>query len=290
MNREQIFRIVNQKWFLPSATAVGGAIFGYTFGYRRTKSQYDQLQAEMTKMEIQTERMERLAEATARNLGAWHITPSETSGTWAPAPAHLKVDLSPLEDPGNIVDEEALKALKADHPSSRSKVIEPGTKIGTVTDIRQNSNGPVDQRRGTVVNVFGDGAGDEWDYKTEVEARTKEAPYIIHVDEYVADEMGWDSQSTLMWYDKDQILCDPHDTPIYNHVELVGELKFGHGSNDPNVVYVRNEKLQSEFEILRDEGSYTEIILGEQLEKEAEEEELKHSNTPKMRFVDFRSD
>jgi len=78
-------------------------------------------------------------------------------------------------------------------------------------------------------------------------------------------------------------LCDSHDKPIYNHSEVVGELLFGHGSNDPNVVYIRNPKLEAEYEILRDEGSYEEIVLGEQIEHEAEEGDLRHSAVLRMR-------
>ena len=286
MNTEQIRRIVNQKWFLPSATAVGGAIFGYTVGYMRTKSQYDKIEAQLAEFEARTVKLEEeLSQATPRKQETWMLRESSGNESLIPKPRRVKVDLSPLD---TAPDEEALKALKEDHPSSRGRIIEEPTKIGTVTDIRKNQNdnieaAPVDERKGVVVNVFGDGAGDEWDYKTELEARTNEAPYIIHVDEFLSDEMGWDSQSMLTWYNKDQVLCDSHDTPIYNHAEVVGELRFGHGSNDPNVVYIRNPVLQAEYEVIRDEGSYEEIGLGEALQKQAEEDELRHSAVSRFR-------
>ena len=38
--------------------------------------------------------------------------------------------------------------------------------------------------------------------------------------------------------------------------------RFGHGCDDPNVVFIRNEKLATDFEVLRHNGSYAEEVLG----------------------------
>ncbi len=132
-----------------------------------------------------------------------------------------------------------------------------------------------------ISNVFDEISDDDWDYEIERATRTEDEPYIIHVDEFISDEMGWDSQSTITWYEGDQILTDTHDTPIYNPEKVVGSLRFGHGSKDPNVVYVRNEKLQAEYEILRDEGNYVDEILGGQVERQLEASDLRHTNSPR---------
>lgn len=134
-------------------------------------------------------------------------------------------------------------------------------------------------------NVF-DEADDGWNYEVERNNRSGTEPYIIHVDEFVTEEMGYE-QSTITWYEGDQILTDSRDIPMYNHVAIVGQLRFGHGSKDPNIVYVRNEKLQAEYEILRDEGSYEVNVLGgSTIEHDYEEADLKHSRTPRH----FRED
>lgn len=266
MNTEQIRRIVNQKWFLPSATAVGGAIFGYAVGYMRTKAQYEHLGEELKAYEARTDKVvEELSQAT-----------TQLQEKWTP---RFVEDHPPL-------DEAAHQALMEDHPSSKRlkvdlSVLEPEKKIEKVTDIRKLREEPVEDVK-TTRNIF-DTAGDEWDYKTEIQNRIPTAPYVIHVDEYVNDEKGWDNQSTLTWYELDQVLCDTHDTPIFNHSEVVGDMLFGHGSNDPNVFYVRNEKLQAEYEILRDTRSYQEVVLGEKYEAEAEKDELRHSVVSKFR-------
>lgn len=117
---------------------------------------------------------------------------------------------------------------------------------------------------------------DGWNYETELSTRTADEPYVIHCDEYFADEMGF-VQSTLTYYKGDNILVDENTVPIYNHDKTVGELKFGYGSKDPNVVYIRNEKFQGEYEVLLEPGFYAVEVLGQEIESEYSEGDLKHS-------------
>ena len=118
---------------------------------------------------------------------------------------------------------------------------------------------------------------DHWDYEEELKNRGPDHPYIIHRNEYFSDEMGFDNHSSLMYYKGDDILVDDLDTPIYNPEKVTGPLIFGHGSQDPHVVYVRNEKLKAEYEILLDYGTFAAEILGQKVHKSAEAEEFKHS-------------
>jgi hypothetical protein len=133
-----------------------------------------------------------------------------------------------------------------------------------------------------VVNIFPKVHGDDedWNYEQEVAKRTPDKPYIIHRDEYYDNEND-DRQSTLTYYEGDNILCDSHDTPVYDVENVVGFLQFGHGSQDPNICYVRNERLMAEYEVLRDGGYYQVEVLGEALE----EKDIKHSKQlPKFRL------
>lgn len=131
------------------------------------------------------------------------------------------------------------------------------------------------------VNVFVE-VDPNWNYEAELATRTKETPYVIHRDEFFGDEMGWENQSTLTWYVGDEVLTDEHDTVLTNPVQLIGMAmeKFGHGSGDPNVVYVRNEYLESEYEVLRDPGSYEITVLGGQVEDRMSQNDLRHSRSP----------
>lgn len=117
---------------------------------------------------------------------------------------------------------------------------------------------------------------DNWDYDTEMRHRARtDNPYIIHYEEFNNDEMGY-AQITITYYEGDDILTDERDVPIYNKTEVVGELKFGHGSNDPNVCYVRNEKLHAEYEVLLHRGRYEEEVLGLSIEENFAKGDIKH--------------
>lgn len=317
--KDQLNALLQKRWTLPTATGVVGLGVGTLVGYMFTRKQYDRIEAELARVETETFDIEQAAEKfeqyqldfkdAAIDAEVERRVTKEIEKRMSHILGSKGLGYATESEPD---DAEAIQAIREDHPSARGRVISsaparqigPETVIGRTVDIRETGHGieaevePTEegrrvihnlretQRRDVerlnVHNIFGNGA-DEWDYKTEIEHRDKTKPYIIHVDEYMGDEMGWDSQSTLTWYEKDQILTDSQDHPIHNPSVVVGlPLRFGHGSNDPNVVYVRNEQLQAEYEILRDSGSYQEIVLGEEMEAAAEAEELRHSH--QMRF------
>lgn len=149
----------------------------------------------------------------------------------------------------------------------------------TTTTITETIEVEVDEPES--VHVFVNDNTD-WDDDVERSQRTKEEPYIIHQEEFVADDMGY-HQETLTYYAGDDIMADVEDTPIYNYQGLMGELRFGHGSKDPGVVYIRNETLHMEWEILHHEGTFEQEVLGLKADTEADEE-LQHSHqVPKFR-------
>lgn len=111
-------------------------------------------------------------------------------------------------------------------------------------------------------NVFENQVEDNWDMAAEIAARAPEQPYVIHVDE--RHETEYD-ESTLTYYAADDVLCDEQDKVIDNRELVVGDGnldKFGHGSNDPNIVYVRNDQLCVEVEVVKSDNSYAEEVHG----------------------------
>jgi hypothetical protein len=114
----------------------------------------------------------------------------------------------------------------------------------------------------TQVNVFE--ADEEWNYPYEIAHRTKHVPYIIHIDEFRANEPEHD-QTTYTYYEEDDVMADTRDTTVDDMDAVIGlgNLgRWGHGSQDPNVVYVRNEELGLDVEIVRDPGSHSDTIHG----------------------------
>jgi hypothetical protein len=123
-------------------------------------------------------------------------------------------------------------------------------------------------------NAFVDLPG--WNYDQQLAGRTADKPFIMHLEEYQQSECS--HQVTITYFEGDDVLIDESDEVISKKDEVVGMenlAKFGFGSGDRNVVYVRNPKLDIEYEILRHQGHYSKEILG------LEEEHLEHSAMPR---------
>lgn len=107
-------------------------------------------------------------------------------------------------------------------------------------------------------------SGDEGDFSEEIAARTREAPYIISVDEYMAGEMNFE-QATLTYYVMDGVLADDSDVMVDDIEATVGGAnlrRFGHRSGNIKTLYVRNELGHMDFEIVLDGRSYSEVVAG----------------------------
>lgn len=118
---------------------------------------------------------------------------------------------------------------------------------------------------------------DDFDYERALEERLEnggELPYVISHVEFMENEPEHE-QEHVTYFEGDDILCDEKDEslePRYTVGEDFASL-FGYGSNDNNVVHIRNEKLEIDYEITRSRGKYTREVLG------VVDDELKHSDS-----------
>lgn len=117
----------------------------------------------------------------------------------------------------------------------------------------------------TRTNILVDGNPlTDFDYQAEILTRTPDEPYVISHQEFMENENGY-QENTLTYYNGDDILTDDQDTPIPDIEAIVGSeslTRFGHGSNDRNVVYVCNEKTESIYEITMRQGSFSSEVAG----------------------------
>lgn len=174
------------------------------------------------------------------------------------------------EDSSIFVDENQLSLFDQQEPIAENK--EDFAFFGLVPNQIESEDEPM-----TKVHIF-KVEDEDWDYQAELSSRDPKLPYIIHRDEFIQEEMGYD-QSTVTYYRGDDIMADIHDVPIYNHSNMFGELKFGHGSGDKNVVYIRNETLQMEWEVLLHTGRYEVEVLGNDIENYYAKENLAHAHS-----------
>jgi len=92
----------------------------------------------------------------------------------------------------------------------------------------------------------------------------REEPHIISQEEFMQNDSEY-IQSTLTYYELDEVLTDDRENVIEELDETVGKqnmMMFGTKSSDPNIVHIRNGRLQMEFEVCRSGTSYQREVLG----------------------------
>lgn len=115
-------------------------------------------------------------------------------------------------------------------------------------------------------NIFEDAEiTHEWNIQNELRKRSPDVPYVIHYDE-VAEMEGY-SQMTLTYYTYDNVLANERDEVMDpdERTNLIGEdalERFGHGSKDASIVFIRNDRLELVMEIVKSPNSYSEVVHG----------------------------
>lgn len=166
--------------------------------------------------------------------------------------------------------------------NDEKKGVKPSDFLETAADALERYQGLADDDGETVrepdveinvevKNVFTDNRPEEFDLEFEQSNRSPEIPYIIDHDEYMSAEPGFE-QVSLTYYEGDDTLADDQDKHIPLVDDVVGEdnLRFGYGSGDPNTVFIRNEKMSTDFEVTKSDGKYAHEVLGLQHSAEYE--------------------
>lgn len=107
----------------------------------------------------------------------------------------------------------------------------------------------------------------------------REDPYIID-DVQFAEEFNNFDKITLYFYQVDGILADDDETPIDDIEQLIGWEALALLDTE-NTVWVRNEKISSDYEVVPLNQSYQEMILGEQIYDRPPHDIGRHKNKRK---------
>lgn len=156
-----------------------------------------------------------------------------------------KPDLNP-DERADEIRTEALEAMK-EYAGNGEPVAYHKIRKSSV-QIKKEEEAPPKER-----NVF-----QERDERGEI--------YVLTGDEYEENETDY-QQVTLTFYSKDGVLTDIHEDRIEDIESIIGTdalREFGQHCDDDNVVHVRNERLQLEYEIVRSPSSYAQEVLGEE--------------------------
>lgn len=98
----------------------------------------------------------------------------------------------------------------------------------------------------------------------EINARTPDKPYIISQEEFFSGEPEFE-QNSITYYAGDGTLADEKDEEIPYVDPIVGAENleyFGYGSGDSRIVYIRNERLSLDFEVVKSDGKFSHEVLG----------------------------
>ena len=222
-----------------------GSVAGYFYAKKKLIAQYDErLEIEVERTREHLKRLNKVDE---------YATPED-------AARQLMADVELISRPetGKLFDE-AVQAMK-DYSPDVQVSDETLQEVETEPQFE-----PRDQVSAGVVsrNVFSANEGIDFDYSSEIAARTKDRPYIISRAEWDDNDHGHE-QVELTYYAGDQIVADPNEKEIALVEETVGwdNLRFGHRSGDDEIVYIRHEGYNLDMEVTHHEGKYGEIVAG----------------------------
>lgn len=83
-------------------------------------------------------------------------------------------------------------------------------------------------------------------------------PRMISASEML-NQKQWYSKVTLTYYAGDDVLADDQDEPLEDPMDIIGEhFKefFGMNEDEPDIIYVRNDDRESDYEVAKVETSY----------------------------------
>lgn len=132
-------------------------------------------------------------------------------------------------------------------------------------------------------NIFEE-SGD--DVRLNPEHRDHNKPYVITEEESMENDPEYD-HINLTYYAGDNVLSDDEDGVIEKVEEIVGIENlglFGVGTDNVDVVFVRNDRMKSNYEISRRADSYSVVVLS------FDEKHIQHSDEPMRRKRHLRDD
>jgi hypothetical protein len=92
-------------------------------------------------------------------------------------------------------------------------------------------------------------------------------PYLIPEEVFMDEDEDQSkfSKITITYWEEDDTLCDEREAIIPDIEGTVGAINlhsFGQNEGQRDVIYVRNERLKADYEIVRESASYSKVILG----------------------------
>lgn len=160
------------------------------------------------------------------------------------------------EDSSDVIRmDDVIKKRKEKEDSDKTETTKESQEIKTASDVAPKNPDIIEYA--SIAKKYSTESNEEKPKKVK-EKKSRQSPYPITYEEF--DENGYDTQ--ILIYHADGFLTDEKDNLIENIESLVGFAcldGFGKNEDDPDTVYVRNEKLQTDYEILRVSTNYSDV-------------------------------
>lgn len=222
-----------------AGAGAGLGVIGYKLAQKKLQKQFDE------RLEVEIEQMRAFFERKTKTGS--YSTPGEAAEA-----LHVKAAVEAMDEyatpPGREYSERPTRAPRA----------EARTDEDEGAAAAEEDDGPS--------NIFTAGAPvGNFDLEREMALRDAQPdmPYVISFEEYMEGK-GY-SQTHMTYYEGDDVLTDENDIPIEEVEATVGNdnlSRFGHGSKDVNLVYVRNDRVELDIEIARSTGKFSEEVSG----------------------------
>lgn len=126
-------------------------------------------------------------------------------------------------------------------------------------DLENSDDGVVDEYKERMRVIGYDTVYHDTSLEKEDNIMTKETPYIISPEEF--DDIEDYTPISLTLY-ADGILADEDDEPVDIEITVGSEALTGFGEYEDDSVFVRNDTLKCDYEILLDQRLYSDVIKG----------------------------
>ena len=159
-----------------------------------------------------------------------------------------------------LIAQEEIDSVKAAYATKETgKSFVEGFRDGlkVAEDRTQKDEGDVDFKKyASIIQKEG-----YTDYSRSVEEKKGEAfvekPYVISPDEFGEFE---EYEKISLTYYADEVLADENDEEVDDVDEIVGEESLNHfGEYEDDSVFVRNDRLKCDYEILLDQRNYSDV-------------------------------
>lgn len=251
--------------------AAAGAVGAWVIAYRKAEAEANQrADEEIAEMREHYQAKGRALEAQIGKGDLEELvkergyTSTETERPEPQVHEHPRSTAPPMavQPPSTVIVAENSKA--GDEPPDDSAMSEDDVEGPNGVKPTHDGNAKEPETR----NIFRDreqSITHEWDEHRERKKRSVDQPYVIHYDE--RHEMEGYSEESLTYYAADDVLCNERDEVVdpADRDRLIGEAnldRFGHGSGDPMIVFVRNDNLEIMYEIIKSPNSFAEEVHG----------------------------